>query len=77
MKTQAELKQPISCKILSTQVSQKADFQHQWTVNYIVVLQPRFIKFYNSDEEKHEIMLQKGYTEIPFAYKLLLSIRGI
>lgn len=40
--------------------------QHQWTVNSIVVLQPRFIKFYNADEEKHEIMLKIRYTEILF-----------
>lgn len=46
--------------------------QHQWTVNYTVVLQPRLIKLCNADEEKHEIMLQMGYTQIPTACKLLI-----
>lgn len=31
--------------------------------------------FYNADEEKYEIMLQMRYTDIPFACKLLSSIR--
>lgn len=53
-----------------TDVSEDWFQKHQWTVNYIVVLQPRFIKFYSANEEKHEIMLQMGYTEIPFAYTL-------
>lgn len=59
-----------------TGVSEDWFQQHQWTVNYIVVLQPRFIKFYSADEEKHEIMLQMGYSEIPFAFTLLQSLRN-